>query len=112
MITTDALELMVEQNKRSGELAGVFRSLIDEVKSMKQSGEPVLLNDVEAAAYIGMSPMFLRRARSEGQVGNRTPAPEYVEIGSSVRYERSELDRWIREDLPRKRSIREEAKTA
>lgn len=107
-ITTDALELMVEQNRLSSELTGVLRSLIDEVKGIaRPSNEPALLNDVDAAAYIGMSAMFLRRARSEGQVGNRTPAPKYVEIGGSVRYERSELDRWIREDLPHKRSIRE-----
>lgn len=53
------------------------------------------LTEKEAANYIGMSIAFLRKDRSEGKIGNRTPGPKYLKIGKSVRYLKDELDRWL-----------------
>lgn len=62
-------------------------------------GDPRLMDEVEAARYIGMSASFLRKARSDGSIGERTPAPPYKKVGGSVRYDRRDLDLWI-EGLP------------
>jgi predicted DNA-binding transcriptional regulator AlpA len=53
------------------------------------------LTEKEAANYIGMSIAFLRKDRSEGKIGNRTPGPKYLKIGKSIRYLKDELDRWL-----------------
>ncbi len=53
------------------------------------------LNEIETAAYIGMSRAYLRQARMEGQRGNRTPAPPFIKIGRAVRYLREDLDQWL-----------------
>lgn len=54
-----------------------------------------LLDEGAAASVIGMSVSFLRMARLRGNVGNRTPAPPYFKMGRSVRYDRSDLERWL-----------------
>ena len=53
------------------------------------------LTDVEAAEYIGMSVYYLRAARSQGDIGGRTPGPDYVKLGRQVRYLREDLDNWL-----------------
>lgn len=53
----------------------------------------------EAALYIGMSVAFLRKDRSEGKIGNRTPGPRFLKIGRSVRYLKDDLDLWLNEHL-------------
>jgi predicted DNA-binding transcriptional regulator AlpA len=54
-----------------------------------------LLNEKEAAERLGMSVFFLRRARSEGNRDDRTPAPPFVKIGRSVRYIEADVDDFI-----------------
>lgn len=54
-----------------------------------------LLNDVEAADYIGLSAAFLRKGRSVGVLGNQTPPPPHLKIGRAVRYRLADLDRWL-----------------
>lgn len=54
-----------------------------------------LLNETEAAAYIGMSRSYLRKARMEGNRRNRTPAPKFIKIDRTVRYPLEELDQWL-----------------
>lgn len=49
----------------------------------------------EASQYIGMSRSFLRQARMEGSRVNRTPAPNFIKIGRSVRYMIEDLDQWL-----------------
>lgn len=49
----------------------------------------------EASQYIGMSRSFLRQARMEGNRVNRTPAPNFIKIGRSVRYMIEDLDQWL-----------------
>jgi hypothetical protein len=53
--------------------------------------------EAEAAEYIGMSRSFLRQARMNGQLKNRTPAPRYVRIFRSIRYLVDDLDAWLEE---------------
>jgi hypothetical protein len=54
-----------------------------------------LLDEFAAAARIGMSVQFLRAARCRGTLGNGTPAPPYLHIGRSVRYDPVDLDAWL-----------------
>lgn len=54
-----------------------------------------VMNEKEAAIYIGMSVPFLRQSRMDGNRENRTDAPPYLKIGRAVRYLREDLDRWL-----------------
>lgn len=49
----------------------------------------------EAAQYIGMSRSFLRQDRMNGFRKQRTPGPNFVKIGKSVRYLKEDLDAWL-----------------
>ena len=56
-----------------------------------------LLNEAETAHYIGMSRGYLRKARMEGMRERHTPAPPYIQISRTVRYDLADLDAWILE---------------
>lgn len=60
-----------------------------------QSPTPRAMTELEAAHYIGMSRSYLAQARMEGHRENRTPAPQFLKIGRSVRYLREYLDAWL-----------------
>lgn len=49
----------------------------------------------EAASYIRMSRSFLRQDRMNGFRKNRTPGPNYIKVGRSIRYLREDLDAWL-----------------
>lgn len=49
-----------------------------------------LLNDIEAAAILGVSPVTLRKDRSKHGLG--IPV---IKIGKSVRYSPTELQKWV-----------------
>ena len=55
---------------------------------------PLLLNEKQAAAAIGMSVQYLRLARSTGRKEGRTPAPDFVRLESMIRYHREDLKKW------------------
>lgn len=59
--------------------------------------KPELLNEKQAAEYIGMSVAFLRCGRSRGVTGNRTPTPPHLKTGRRVQYTRADLDAWLAE---------------
>ena len=54
-----------------------------------------ILSAREAAIYINMSESYLAKARSEGNVGNRTPGPVWHKFGRKVGYHINDLDSWI-----------------
>lgn len=54
-----------------------------------------LINEAEAARYIGMSRAFLRRTRMEGALPRRTAGPPFVRIGRAIRYAVDDLDVFI-----------------
>jgi predicted DNA-binding transcriptional regulator AlpA len=55
-----------------------------------------LLQEADAARYIGMSRSFLRKSRMDGNRRNHTPAPPYVRVTTrAVRYDIQDLDAWI-----------------
>lgn len=56
-----------------------------------------ILNEVQAAAYIGMSVHYLRKDRCSGAIGNRRAGPRYSKIGKAIRYNQVDLDAWLRE---------------
>ncbi len=57
----------------------------------------VALTEKEAACYINMSESYLRKARMDGDLRNRTPGPPFVKIGRAVRYLKHDLDQWLAE---------------
>ena len=75
------------------ELRAELAGLVEKVEAAI-AVKPRLLNDKEAARYVGMSEAFLRRSRSEG-VACR--GPEFVRVGGCVRYAPEDLDKWIEE---------------
>ncbi len=56
------------------------------------------LSEKEAAAYIGMSPAFLRLDRSSEPLRNRTPGPAFVRKGRRIMYLIDDLDEWLEGD--------------
>jgi hypothetical protein len=56
---------------------------------------PQLLNEKQAAAWLGVSVVFLRRGRSKGTTGGRTPTPKFVRVGGRVLYRRADLEFWV-----------------
>ena len=54
-----------------------------------------VLNEYQAAAYIGMSRSFLAQSRMDGRRDNRTCAPPFIKIGRSVRYLMEDLNDWL-----------------
>jgi hypothetical protein len=49
----------------------------------------MLLNTVDAARRLGVSPSFLAKARMEGK------GPRYRKLGRAVRYAPVDLDHWL-----------------
>jgi hypothetical protein len=51
-----------------------------------------LINDIEAAALLGVSPEFLRRDRCIASRGHGVP---FIQVGRWVRYSPSKLQEWL-----------------
>jgi len=66
-----------------------------EAKSATGGDTVRLMGEAEAARYLGMSRSFLRQSRMDGNRNGRTPAPPWIQIGRTVRYDTEDLDRWI-----------------
>jgi hypothetical protein len=58
---------------------------------------PAVLDEKEAAYYIGMSCGFLRRCRMNGVSKSGTKGPAYVRVpgGRTIRYLLQDLDAWL-----------------
>ena len=53
------------------------------------------LSEKQAAEYIGMSTMFLRKDRMDGPRENHATGPVYVKKGRRVLYLIDDLDKWL-----------------
>lgn len=62
----------------------------------------IVLNESEAAKYIGMSQSFLRQDRMNGFRKNRTKGPAFIRVGRNIRYHLSDLDSWLDEHRVRR----------
>jgi predicted DNA-binding transcriptional regulator AlpA len=51
----------------------------------------------DAAAYIGMTVAYLRKARQQGR------GPTYLRLGRSIRYRTPDLDAWLEKHVVRTR---------
>jgi len=56
---------------------------------------PLLLDERSAAQFLGVSLSYLRKSRSEGAPGGRTPAPPFRRVGGRVYYARDTLIEWV-----------------
>lgn len=59
--------------------------------------ESNVLNEKDAAKYIGMSVSYLQKDRMNGAIANRTPGPKWIKIGKRVLYSKQALSEWLEE---------------
>ncbi len=57
--------------------------------------ENKIMNEKEAAQYIGLSLSYLQHDRCYGELEKRKPGPAYLKLGRSVRYLQKDLDAWL-----------------
>ncbi|MFC1779508.1 helix-turn-helix transcriptional regulator [Thermodesulfobacteriota bacterium] len=66
---------------------------------MKQPAttQPATFTEREAAAYLTVSPQFLRLSRHYGNRPNHAEGPPFIRLGGgrSIRYLRTDLDAWL-----------------
>jgi hypothetical protein len=55
------------------------------------------VDEFAAATHMGVSVSFLRNGRCRGVLGNSTPPPPHLKLGSRVLYDLADLDRWLDE---------------
>jgi hypothetical protein len=65
---------------------------------------PLLMTEKLACRHIGVSLSFLRKARCEGTLRNRTEAPPFITLGGRVYYATEDLCLWVK-NLARKTVI-------
>ena len=63
---------------------------------MEQGLSVDVLNEVEAAAYLKISPHTLRQGRCSGHMPNRMTAPPFYRLGRRVVYLKADLLDWLR----------------
>lgn len=64
--------------------------------SMRLHMQKRSLTEQEAAEYIGMSRIFLRIDRMNGERKKRTKGPNYIRVSKrTIRYLKEELDAWL-----------------
>ena len=59
--------------------------------------EKELLTTTEAAEFLGYSPGTLNTSRSTGRLAG-VESPVFLKIGSAVRYEKADLNKWVDEN--------------
>jgi hypothetical protein len=61
---------------------------------------PLMLDEAKAASALGVSVSYLRKARCEGLLKHRTPAPPFVAVGGRRYYRTSDLKSWVDNLIP------------
>lgn len=54
-----------------------------------------VLDEIEAAAYTGISTSSLRKGRMNGRRLNHVEPPPYLKLGRRIGYLRADLDAWL-----------------
>ena len=54
-----------------------------------------LLKEADAARYLGVSRIWLRKCRSNGPRAGHADGPEFIRAGRMIRYSLDALDAWI-----------------
>jgi hypothetical protein len=113
VVTSDSLELMTQLNAIAKELLEAAKGLREDMVELDRSTiKPALFTEKQASEYTGIAEQTLRTYRMTGEIGNGTPAPAFVKVGRSIFYEKAELDRWIKEDLPHFRKTKPRKETS
>ena len=73
----------------------VDKDLVEPKPSEQVRMLPLMFDEKAAAEYAGISLSYLRKSRSDGSPGGRTPAPPFVKIGKRCLYRKSDLDSWV-----------------
>lgn len=58
---------------------------------------PAAFTETEAAAYLAVSPQFLRLSRHYGRRPGRAEGPPFIRLGGgrAIRYLKNDLDNWL-----------------
>ena len=70
---------------------------IQPTASVDATSLSLLLDEKQAAKFLGVSLSYLRKSRSEGAPGDRTPAPPFVRLDGRVKYKLATLKAWVDE---------------
>lgn len=62
---------------------------------MTEAVTPQLLTTEEAARFLGVAAISLRKARSNGAVKSAIPPVPYIKLGRTVRYDVADLREYI-----------------
>jgi len=54
-----------------------------------------VFDTVEAAEYLDMGAEWLKKTRRTGVINGTTPSPTYIKVGSSVKYLKDDLDKFL-----------------
>lgn len=67
------------------------------MKNEKQNPAPAAFTELQAAAYLGTSPQFLRLSRHYGNRPGHADGPPFIKLGGgrSIRYLKDDLDAWL-----------------
>lgn len=91
-----AIELLTNEINRLCKLLEINNQLLQTKNEVPSPKSKKMLNEADAAIYIGMSRSFLAQDRMNGHRENRTKGPTPTKVGQrSIRYEQSELDAWL-----------------
>lgn len=69
------------------------RGTAPQTPNLSQPMDP-LLTERQAGELLGFSAATMQTSRARGSLAGK-PAPAWVKIGRSVRYRRSELEKWL-----------------
>lgn len=58
---------------------------------------PALLNEADAAYYLGLSRTTLRQQRCDGARDRRVPPIPFIRLGRAIRYRVADLDAYIQQ---------------
>jgi predicted DNA-binding transcriptional regulator AlpA len=77
-------------------IESTLQEILDTLRTspLDRSDKPVL-DTSEAAVYLGMSEEWLKKVRKTGIVTHGGDLPKFIRIGRSVRYLKSDLDRFL-----------------
>jgi hypothetical protein len=101
VITTDALELMVQFTATVKTLLDAVQQLSDKLAEAQLSTiRPEFYSFEQAAIVTGLAEKTLRKYKNDGLIGGRTPMPPSVDIGGRVLFPAADMTEWGA-DLPR-----------
>gem|GEM_PF-1303626 len=78
----------------------IAKRIASQSPNLNDTNNPLLLTEIEAAKFLGVSVSYLRKSRCEGTRKQKTPAPPFVRVGRSIFYRLADLIVWVNGLIP------------